>query len=733
MSENEVALVPAPGVSASALAQRSFAVTKLFLRKQLWIWPLLAAAVLGVVGYAIRERVEGTTRATMIIQLQAILDADVAALKVWLNAQQSNVQTAVSTERVANLCREIIELAGKPDTSPPELARSPQAIELASALAPWMKAQECVDFIVANRELRIVASGQDDLVGKSNLPRYAEFLTTALGGKPTVSRPFPSIVMLHDDRGELRSNVPTMFAAAPLRNDANDIVGVLAFRLRPERDFTRILNVAHFGDSGETYAFDPHGLLLSQSRFDDDLKRLGLIPDRDDSHSILNLQIKDPGVDLMAGERPGVRRQEQPLTRMAADATAGHSDVDVDGYRDYRGVLSIAAWTWLPEYGFGVATEVDVADAYRPLYVLRQVFWGLFALLVAGAIAIFICTLVVARLQQAMQRAAIELGKLGQYTLEEKLGEGGMGSVYRGRHAFLRRPTAIKLLNPERTTPEAIQRFEREVQLTSRLNHPNTIAIYDYGRTPEGVFYYAMEYLDGINLEQLVGRYGPQAEGRVIHILRQVCASLAEAHSIGLIHRDVKPANVVLNRRGGVPDFVKLLDFGLVKALGVEREAGLTSTGSITGTPLYISPEAVQNAPTDARSDLYAVGAVGYFLLTSRPVFEGASIVELLMHHVRTPPESPSQRLGRPLADDLESVLLHCLAKNPDDRPASARALSDLLAACRSAGEWSDIEADRWWSTRVLGGTLDTSGPPTSDSRHSATAVWKQEGIGSRE
>ncbi|HEV3007057.1 MAG TPA: serine/threonine protein kinase [Pirellulales bacterium] len=725
MSEHEVPLVSGPDVSAPEVARRSFAAASVFLQRQLWIWPLLAAVVLGVIGYALRARVEGTMRDMMAGQLQAILGADVAALEVWLESQRSNVRTAAGAQRVAALCREIIELAGKPDSSPLALAQSPRAAELNSALKPWMEAQGYVDFIVADRELQIVAAGQDDLIGKSRLASYVEFLAIALDGKATVSRPFPSVAMLLDDHRELRSNVPTMFAAAPLRDGAGEVVGALAFRMRPERDFTRILNVAHFGASGETYAFDSVGLLLSQSRFDDDLKQLGLIPDRADSHSILNLQIKDPGVDLMSGERPGIRRQQQPLTRMAAEATAGRAGVDVEGYRDYRGVPSIAAWTWLPEYGFGVATEVDMAESYRPVYMLRTVFWGLFALLVAGAIAIFICTLVVARLRQAMRQAAIELGKLGQYTLEQKLGEGGMGSVYRGRHALMRRPTAIKLLNPEKTTPESIRRFEREVQLTSRLNHPNTIAIYDYGRTPEGIFYYAMEYLDGVNLEQLVERFGPQAEGRVIHILRQVCASLAEAHSIGLIHRDVKPANIVLNCRGGVPDFVKLLDFGLVKALGAEREAGLTTTGSITGTPLYISPEAIQNAPTDARSDLYALGAVGYFLLSGRPVFEGQSIVELLMHHVHTAPEPPSQRLGRPLADDLEKVLIGCLAKNPGDRPATAREVSDALAACRSAAEWTDAEAGRWWAACVASGTLDASGPPTDDSRHLSTAIWQ--------
>ena len=214
----------------------------------------------------------------------------------------------------------------------------------------------------------------------------------------------------------------------------------------------------------------------------------------------------------------------------------------------------------------GLITEVDVAEAFRPLTILQWAFYSIFGLLALSSVAIFVFTLVVARLQRDAQKAAIEAKHLGQYRLEEKIGAGAMGVVYRGHHAMLRRPTAIKLLNVEKVNEASIERFEREVQITSQLNHPNTVAIYDYGRTPEGVFYYAMEYLDGIDLQFLVDRYGPQPEGRVIHILKQMCGSLYEAHSLGLVHRDIKPANVMLNRRGGEADVVKVLDFGLVKA-----------------------------------------------------------------------------------------------------------------------------------------------------------------------
>jgi eukaryotic-like serine/threonine-protein kinase len=290
-----------------------------------------------------------------------------------------------------------------------------------------------------------------------------------------------------------------------------------------------------------------------------------------------------------------------------------------------------------------------------------------------------------------------EAFQVGQYTLLEKLGEGGMGVVYKARHATLRRPTAIKLLPPERAGEHNLSRFEREVQLTSRLTHPNTIAIYDYGRSADGVLYYAMEYLDGVDLDTLIAIDGPQAPARVVHILTQVCGALAEAHAIGLIHRDIKPGNVLLCQRGGQPDVAKVVDFGLVKELGAQSGAGNSAVDQIIGTPLYMSPESIVSpGKVDARSDLYAVGALGYFLLTGQPVFSGASVVEVCGHHLHSTPPPPADRLGQPLPADLEAVILSCLNKDRNERPASARALAKALAAC-ALPAWEHEQAAECW------------------------------------
>ncbi len=320
-----------------------------------------------------------------------------------------------------------------------------------------------------------------------------------------------------------------------------------------------------------------------------------------------------------------------------------------------------------------------------------------------SAIAVIMATLVT-RVIYGLRQQVRDARKLGQYTLLELLGAGAMGDVYLASHAMMRRRTAIKLLRAN-TDVAGLERFEREVQLTSQLTHPNTIAIYDYGRTNEGLFYYVMEYLEGMDMERLMLAAGPQSPGRVIHILRQVCGALEEAHGLGLLHRDIKPANLFLCRRRGVPDMVKVLDFGLVKQLGAE-EAGAGRAHVVAGTPHYIAPEAITSPTTvDARGDLYSLGAVGYALLTGGHVFSGQTAAEICSHHVNTVPLPPSMRVGYELPADLCAIILRCLDKRPESRFASARELRLALDTCADAGQWTELDAELWWDQH--GDTLE--------------------------
>jgi serine/threonine-protein kinase len=360
-------------------------------------------------------------------------------------------------------------------------------------------------------------------------------------------------------------------------------------------------------------------------------------------------------------------------------------------------VPSRAPVTLLVGLAATAAATVPVYQRYQELDLHGLIGRRLWLVAMAWGLIFTAATTVVSQVIYGLQQKVRDAMRLGNYTLEQKLGEGGMGVVYLARHALLKRPTAVKLLPPQKLGPDTIKRFEREVQRTSRLMHPNTVAIYDYGRTDDGVFYYAMEYLDGIDLEQLAELDGPQEPGRVIHVLAQVAHALAEAHGEGLIHRDIKPGNIVLCDRAGIADMAKLVDFGLVKDLD-SSDPLLSRADVITGTPLYMAPEAI-TAPSsvDRRTDIYALGAVGYFMLTARPVFDGASLVEVCSQHLHIEPVPPSRRLRRELPADLEQVLLSCLAKKPADRPDDALALRAALLACKDAGSWGLAEAAAWW------------------------------------
>jgi serine/threonine-protein kinase len=305
----------------------------------------------------------------------------------------------------------------------------------------------------------------------------------------------------------------------------------------------------------------------------------------------------------------------------------------------------------------------------------------------------------------ALRQEALEARKLGPYQLKRRLGAGGMGEVYLAEHVLLRRPCAVKLIRPERAgDPDVLRRFLREVQVTATLTHPNTVQVFDYGQTEDGTLYYAMEYLPGLTLDEMVRHDGPLPPGRAVFLLRQLCGALAEAHAVGLIHRDLKPGNVILGARGGLGDVAKLLDFGLVhRPVTDGGETRLTHAGLVFGTPAYMSPEqAAGRLDLDARSDIYSLGALAYYLLTGRPPFVRPTLVQTVTAHLTDPPPPPSE--VRPdIPADLAAVVVSCLEKRAECRPASTAELERRLGACACAGEWSAAAGTAWWGERPTG------------------------------
>ncbi len=370
------------------------------------------------------------------------------------------------------------------------------------------------------------------------------------------------------------------------------------------------------------------------------------------------------------------------------------------------------------EHGVWSAVLVPRSDLLGTLVTTRNL--SVLGVIGTGALVAALMFLASMRTIRRQMREVVDRieQKLGQYQIEEKIGEGGNGTVYRAKHALLRRPTALKLMNPEFARSEAArERFEHEVRLTSGLSHPNTIAIYDFGHTDDGTLYYAMELLEGSTLDRLVRATGPLDADRAIHLLTQACGSLAEAHTKGLIHRDIKPSNLIVCERGGVYDVIKVLDFGLVKEMA-QVDGNLTQADVLIGTPFYMAPEVISRpGAASPQSDLYALGAVGYYLVTGRQVFEGESAVEICAAHLHDEPERPSDKAGREVPRDLEDVLLRCLAKDPAARPTDADELREALLACADAGSWTVAEARSWWSefaAGLSGASLDGDDIPMS-------------------
>jgi len=359
----------------------------------------------------------------------------------------------------------------------------------------------------------------------------------------------------------------------------------------------------------------------------------------------------------------------------------------------------------------GLSMQVLVMNVHAP----EPAQWfTLFSptLLLAG------CAVAISRFLYGLGAQVGKARELGSYQLVERLGRGGMGEVWRAQHRMLARSAAIKLIRPEKLEgDDAValrKRFEREARATAALHSPHTVALYDFGVSEDGSFYYVMELLDGIDLEAMVERFGRQPAARVVQILRQACDSLAEAHAAGLTHRDIKPGNILCCRLGCNYDFVKVLDFGLVKSTGT-KESKLTLEGTAAGTPSYMAPEmALGKAEVDARADLYALGCVGYWLLAGRLVFEADSVMAMAVAHVQTTPVAPSQRDGIEAPPELERVILRCLEKNPDRRPQSARELAALLDAVPLPDRWSGRDAEQWWRQHMPPVALPVTGTETT-------------------
>ncbi len=680
-------------------------------------------AIVAAAGAWMYVGVERSLRDLRAQGLPALLDAKTKSLENFIAERRGDAERWARDPQVIAATVELARQA--PGGNAAELCRGDQGAEWRALFAPLLRFENVTAVSAVDRDGRIVASSLVEICGmQAQQRRAAPGLAQVFLGKTQFIRPFAADSQLVAALPYLGDR-PLAWAETPVRDPSGKVVAALGFASYVERDFENILSAARPGETGEAYVFDESGTLLSEIRDKRGLVEVGVLPDRT-GRTAFRLKVRDPGAELFSSIGPGDPPAQWPLTRpvaaaLAAGAAGGSGDaargVMLDPYRNYRGALVIGAWRWLADERIGVVAEIGLAEAYAPLRYVRMAVAVVLVLLVLTAGWAAWSTMTLARLSRRPGAGR----RIGAYRLERELAEGGMATVHLARHALLKRPTAIKILKRHLATDERASRFEREVRLVTELQHPNTIEIFDYGHTPDGLLYYAMEYVEGLTLEALVARERALPLGRMRHIVLQICAALAEVHGKGMIHRDIKPENVMICERGGEFDFVKLLDFGIVKRTEIGRDAhpderrALTRQVRLLGTPAYMAPERI-GAPSavDARVDVYGVGAVIYFLAAGRPPFQDRDEAALLREVLATPaPRLAGSVPAVPPA--LDALVARCLAKSPTERPGAIGDVVAVLEALQVA-PWTREDARSWWelwreSARAAAAAADQDRP----------------------
>ncbi len=682
-------------------------------RRLLNLWPGLVGLALLLLLALLWRWVENGVREQLYqslqIRLATSLQANARAIDQWFTAEKEIVEGWAENPQLKELVGELISLSQQSTSSPRELRStlvdSEAKKQLYEMLEPARDHDGEIGIVIARWDGMRLFHQDPAQVGVWIDSPYFRILEQVVNGVTVLARPSTQISKVVGYDPEVQGPITAVVAPiwgikeedAEQDDNEPEVVAAIAFAFAADEELTERLATARPGQTGETYAFVGNEILLS-SLFDakkvQALQRERRVPPV--SNSPLGSADWQDGDDRASMNRAGLIGQHSALPNHRA-SSVNTSDVyfNRNGYPNYRGQEVVGAWTSLTQHNFSIATEVAKTEAYAPLTYVTTAFRWLFGFVSLLTLATFASSLTIAYLRNRVKSAT----QLGPYTLRELLGQGGMGKVYRAQHALLRRPTAVKLLEGDHADSESVKRFEREVQLTSQLTHPNTIQIYDFGRSPEGIFYYAMEFLDGPTLAQLMVLDGQLPVARVIHILRQACGSLREAHQSGLVHRDIKPQNIMLCCRGGMYDFVKVLDFGLVKSISGPAD-DLTRPATISGTPAYIAPERVDNPDhLDGRSDLYSLGAVAYYLLTGHEVFRGNSAVDVLVQAMQKDPPPPRRDVpGIPV--ELDNLVVQCLAKEPSDRPANVDQVLAVLDPLADRMPWPQSAAVTWWKDR---------------------------------
>jgi len=667
-------------------AERDARARRARLRLALALAIMASTIVLVAIGYGTYGAVERSVQGLRAGTLKSILDAQWKTLEVWIADQTIAIRRLARDRQVRGQVAALAAIASQPHTTPEQYCASPVRRPLVAELDDAFAGTGAVAFNIVDRTGRIIASSFRVYCGLKLRPELLgrEF-DAVFNGKTIFVHPAREVDRLESPPQSLPLPRPVVWIETPVTDAAGRIIAAISVGQYADEQFAAILAAARGGETAEVYAFDRQGNMLSESRFNDALveqRRIG-----QDESAMLSLVVRPPAAP------PGA------FTKLVAAARAGaaadeETGVLVQPYPGYYGRQVVGAWRWLPPRDMAIAVEVSADEAYAPLGVLRIAFGTVFGALVLAVIAALASWFSAAKL-----RGKLDERRLGPYILGERIGEGGVANVYLASHELLKRPTAVKLLKPARATDEMVARFEREAKLASQLSHPNMVEIFDYGRAPGGILYYAMEYLEGTTVGELVLRDGAMPVARSVHLLRQVCAGLAEAHGKGLVHRDVSATNIMVCRYGGEYDFVKILDFGLVKSI-VQGEHSQTITRSLRllGTPLYMAPERLRDpGDVDARADIYAVGAVAFFMLSGRKMFTSNDELALTSCVLNETPPRLSTAAAQSIPPELDELVARCLEKRREDRPQHIGELIEVLETLAQSYRWTQRDAEAAW------------------------------------
>lgn len=636
--------------------------------------------------------------------LQTVINSNFLTLDLWAEHRFSEVERWANILSRSPELRDLLHMARTSESPQGALTQAAQQEEIRRILEPALRNGAFLHYAIIDANYRNISTDLSAMIGKKILPNTDLMLVLdriANGERTLVPRRLVGTAIR--DSEVLQKQEYVSWFGVPVRDESGRVIVTLSLAVDAKQHFDRILRVGRWGNSGEIYAFDANAMMLSESRFLDQLVEVGVL--KRGQPSGLNVALRDPGGNLTQGYRPTDSHENWPLMQIASRALDGlrKTPAILEGnvlqpYRDYRGMDVIGAWRWHPALGFGLIAEVDAREA---LYIQRFVD-ALYTTLMLLFIVVSGFAIITSFALVRLRPAAILGSRLGQYRLLRKVSEGGIGEIYLAQHEFLKRPTAIKILKCDYFDPESIARFEAEVRATSQLSHPNTVAVYDFGRLVNNRVYYAMEYLPGISLARLIEIETRLPCHRTVHLLLQICGSLHEAHSLGLIHRDIKPLNIMICRIGGEYDVVKVVDFGLVRSIKslMPSEALEALSRQLRGTPAYIAPELLADPlAASVSSDIYSLGVVTYKMLSGRNPFDATHEGALLYDILHAEPQSLGE-LRPDLPEKLVNLVTQCLAKDPRARPASVEIIHQELTAIPGFSAWTQKDARQWWGLR---------------------------------